>query len=449
MRGAPFVSWRSQESQPYGPGRLSGNPPPRWGAPGDDKAAGAASAGRLSAQVGSRVMPPRTPHGLLRFRSDTVASQPPDGFNPATRAVRIGPLALDSGDVLPDVVMTYQSWGNLATDATNAVLVEHALTGDSHVVGDAGPGQPTAGWWPDLIGTRAPLDTNRFYALAINVLGGCRGSTGPASLAPDGRPWGSRFPQITVRDQVRAEAAVADALGIENFHAVIGGSMGGMRALEWVASYPDRVERALAVATAGRATADQIGWGHTQILAITTDPDFRGGDYLAHGVRPDRGLSLARQIAHASYRSASEFETRFGTDPQPGEQPLAGGRFSVEGYLDHHGRKLCQRFDALSYVRLTQAMATHDIGRGRGGFERVLQDYPGELLVAAVDSDRLFPVGASAAVVRGYGRGRLRMIHSPYGHDGFLIEADQVAALVRELVDRPVARIGRRVRGVA
>lgn len=379
---------------------------------------------------------------IARFRTDGEGVKAPDGFNPEAKAVSIGPLVLDSGEVLPDVVMTYQSWGVLNDDGSNAVLVEHALTGDSHVVGDAGPGQPTAGWWPDLIGPGGPLDTRALFVVAINVLGGCRGSTGPTSVAADGRPWGGRFPQITIRDQVRAEAAVVDALGIERLHSVIGGSMGGMRAVEWIGSFPERVERALVVASAGRATADQIAWGHIQVSAITSDPQFRGGDYAAAGVAPVTGLSLARQIAHASYRSAAEFESRFGVTPQRGEDPLAGGRFSVEGYLDHHGDKLTRRFDAMSYVRLTQAMATHDVGRGRGGLGRVLRRYRGALLVAAVDSDRLFPVSASAAMVRAYGRGRLRMIHSPFGHDGFLIEADQVASLVRELVATPAARMG-------
>lgn len=375
-------------------------------------------------------------------------SAPPE-FNPDCGAFALGDVLLDSGTTLPDVVMTFECWGELNSDASNAVLIEHALTGDSHVVGEAGAGQPTDGWWPGIIGPGAALDTHDLFVIAINVLGGCRGSTGPTSLASDGRPWGGRFPQVTVRDQVRAEAAVIHALGIERLHAVIGGSFGGMRTAEWVATFPERVQRALVVASSAAATADQIAWGHTQIVAITSDPDFRGGNYLNEGTFPTSGLGLARQIAHASYRSASEFEARFGGQAQPGEDPLAGGRFSVEGYLDHHGAKLARRFDPMSYVRLTQAMATHDIGRGRGGIEAVLADFDGELLVAAVDSDRLFPVSASTRMVRAYGRGRLRMIHSPFGHDGFLIEADQIASLVRELVQRPERGTPRLVRGVA
>lgn len=377
---------------------------------------------------------------LNRFRSDTERVGPPEGYNPEAQAVRIGTFVLDSGQLLRDVTMTYQTWGKLNADRSNAILIEHALTGDSHVVGEAGPGQPTAGWWPGLIGPGCVIDTDTYFVVAINVLGGCRGSTGPTSVRADNTRWGGRFPQVTIRDQVRAEAAVADALGIDTFHAVIGGSMGGMRTTEWVASFPTRVRGALVIASCARAMADQIAWGHMQIQAITSDPNFHGGDYASHGTSPRAGLSLARQIAHASYRSASEFESRFGRQAQGEEDPLDGGRYAVESYLDYHGEKLVNRFDAMSYIRLTQAMATHDVTRARGTLADVLGSYQGQLIVAAVDSDRLFPVSASVDMVRAYGRGRLRMIHSPYGHDGFLIEADQIAALVREVIS-PSAQV--------
>lgn len=376
-------------------------------------------------------------HGAPDVYEPSRLIEPPAGFNPDCRALGLGDVVLETGRCLPDVVMTFECWGELNADASNAILVEHALTGDSHVVGPAGEGQPTAGWWPGIIGPGAPLDTDEFFVVAINVLGGCRGSTGPTSLAPDGQPWGGRFPQVSVRDQVRAEARVVEALGIEELHAVIGGSFGGMRTTEWVATFPERVRAALVVASSARATADQIAWGHMQVMAITSDPEFRAGDYLREGTFPASGLGLARQIAHASYRSASEFEARFGIEAQAGEDPFLGGRFCVESYLDHHGAKLAGRFDPMAYVRLTQAMATHDIGRGRGGLDAALARFRGDLVVAAVDSDRLFPVSASTRLVRAHGRGRLRTIHSPFGHDGFLIEADQIAALVSELVRMP------------
>ena len=373
------------------------------------------------------------------FAPDSRATFGPGlaGFNPDAKSVRLGTMTLENGQVLPDVIMTFQTWGKLNADASNAILVEHALTGDSHVVGEPGPGQPTSGWWPDLIGPGAPLDTSSDFIVAINVLGGCRGSTGPVSLRGDGSVWAGDFPQVSVRDQVNAEAAVADAMGIRRFKAVIGGSMGGMRVTEWIASYPGRVSSALVVASCARAPGDQIAWGHAQISAIEADPAYRGGDYLRDGPRPDVGLGIARMIAHATYRSSAEFEARFGRRPQTEQSVLNGGQFAVDSYLDHHGAKLAARFDAVSYVRLTQAMATHDVGRGRGGLTAALRGYDGSLIVAAVDSDRLFPVTSSIDLVRAYGRGRLRTIHSRYGHDGFLIEADQIASLVRECVRRP------------
>ncbi|KNX39252.1 homoserine acetyltransferase [Luteipulveratus halotolerans] len=351
----------------------------------------------------------------------------PPGSNPDAFGVRIGPQALESGETLPEATIAVQTWGRLAPDRANAVLVEHALTGDTHVIGAAGPGQPTAGWWPGVVGPGCAIDTDRYFVVATNALGGCRGSTGPSSPAPDGRPWGSRFPQISVRDQVAAEAQVADLLGINRWRLVVGGSMGGMRAAEWAASYPDRVQDTAVIASAGVAAADQIAWGQAQILAITGDPDYYGGDYYDRGVVPSHGLGLARRIAHTTYRSADELDRRFGVVEQAGEQPLRGGRFSVEGYLDHHAAKLVGRFDAGTYVALTRAMATHDIGRGRGGMAAALSSYDGGLHVIAVDSDRLFPVSLSEELVAAHGTGDVHVVRSPHGHDGFLIETDQIA----------------------
>ncbi|RNI20347.1 homoserine O-acetyltransferase [Flexivirga caeni] len=343
-------------------------------------------------------------------------------------------VELESGAVLPEVVVSFQTWGRLAPRADNAVLVEHALTGDSHVVGDAGPGQPTPGWWPGLIGPGAPLDSDELYVVAINVLGGCRGTTGPGSIAPDGQAWGSRFPRTTIRDQVAVEAAVADALGIDAWSLVLGGSMGGMRAIEWVAGRPGRTRAALVLASAAHATADQIAWGQAQQLAIAADPDYCGGDYYGTGRIPETGLGIARRIAHTTYRCADELNDRFGTRAQGSEDPLGDGRFAVESYLDHQAGKLVGRFDAGSYMHLTGAMATHDVARGRGSLAEVLGSYPGLLRVAAVDSDRLFPVALSEEMVTAYGRGCVRLMRSAHGHDGFLIETGQVGAIVRETV---------------
>ncbi|WP_131105826.1 homoserine O-acetyltransferase MetX [Ornithinimicrobium sufpigmenti] len=350
----------------------------------------------------------------------------------------VGDLQLDSGQTLEGVRVSYRTWGRLNEAGDNAVLVLHALTGDSLVVGERGPDQPTPGWWPGLIGPGAPLDTDEWFVVAPDVLGGCRGTTGPSSPAPDGRPYGSTFPRITVRDQVRAEALLADALGIRSFALVVGGSVGGMRSLEWAVSYPGRVRRCVALAAGARATADQIAWSVPQLHAIRLDPAFHGGDYYP-GPGPRAGLEIARQIAHTTYRSAPELELRFGHSAQEGEDPLRGGRYAVQSYLEHHGKKLVRRFDANSYLVLTEAMVSHDIGRGRGGVEAALRRITAELTVGVVSSDRLFTPGDGEVVATAPACRELAVIDSPYGHDAFLIETEQVFGIIRRaLTSAPV-----------
>ncbi len=360
------------------------------------------------------------------------------------RFVEVGSIPLERGGEIPDVTLAYESWGRLADDGRNAVLVLHALTGDSHVVGEVTDGHPSPGWWDDLVGPGKPLDTDRWFVVAPNVLGGCQGSTGPASIASDGRPWAGRFPWLTIRDLVTAEARLTDALGIGEWAAVLGGSMGGMRVLEWGAMYPDRVRGLAPLAVSATATADQIGLQSIQIQAIRSDPHYRDGGYLdaAHddpsAPGPHAGLTLARRIAHWSYRSREEFSLRFGRAPQGEEDPLAGGRFAVQSYLDHHGEKLARRFDAVSYVLLTAAMNSHDVGRDRGGVATALRRVTGEVVVAGIDSDRLYPLEEQHALahhLRVPGE-RATVIRSPYGHDGFLIESRQVGRIVTDLLDR-------------
>jgi homoserine O-acetyltransferase len=351
----------------------------------------------------------------------------------------VGAVGLELGGRLDDVTVAYETWGTPNRDRSNAVLVLHALTGDSHVSGDVEPGHPTPGWWDGLVGPGAPLDTRRWFVVAPNVLGGCQGTTGPASRAADGRPYGSRFPRITVADQVGVESRLAQRLGIRRWAAVVGGSMGGMRALEWAASAPARVGSALVLWVGAAATADQIGTQTTQSLAITSDPGWRGGDYhdAAPGRGPTAGLGLARRIAHLTYRSEFELQERFGREPQAGEDPLADGRYAVQSYLDHHGDKLAWRFDAGSYVALTDAMTTWDLGRGRGGVRAALESVRVPVVVAGIDSDRLYPIHLQQEIADTVPTavGGLRRIESPYGHDGFLIERDAVFALVEETLD--------------
>ena len=354
----------------------------------------------------------------------------------------IGSLRLEAGGALPQVRVAYETWGTLNAARDNAILVEHALTGDSHVSGAAGAGHPTPGWWDGLIGPGCPLDTNRWFVVASNVLGGCQGTTGPSSLAPDGRSWGSRFPFVTIRDQVAVEAVLSDHLGIPAWGAVLGGSMGGMRALEWAVTYPERVRRCIVLACSAYASAEQIAWCQPQLLAIRQDANFVGGDYYDQPHGPDLGLGLARRIAHVTYRSEPELDIRFGRQAQGAEQPLGGGgRYAVESYLDRHADKLAARFDANSYVVLTESMNSHDVGRGRGGVPAALERVTADLVVVAVDSDRLYPLRLSHEIAQASASSDpAHVISSLHGHDGFLIEIGQVGQIVRETLSRTRGR---------
>ncbi|WP_188534031.1 homoserine O-acetyltransferase MetX [Kocuria dechangensis] len=371
------------------------------------------------------------------------------------RHAQIGTLELESGHSLPEVEIAYETWGTLAADGSNAVLVEHALTGDTHVAaGRARPGATEAerraaesgGWWEGLVGPGAAIDTDTYFVVCANIVGGCYGSTGPASPAPSSvdperRPWGSRFPMVTIRDGVRAEAALADLLGIESWRLVIGGSMGGARALEWAVSCPDRVRACAVVAACAQSSAEQIAWGQAQNLAIRQDPDFRGGDYY-DGSHPVAGLGLARRIAHITYRSAAELHHRFGRTPQ-GDEGVIGthtaerGRYQVESYLDHQASKLAGRFDANAYLAVNEALMSHDVARGRGTLEEALSVASCEWLVAAVDSDRLYHPHESDVLAAALpGSVRRHTLTSPSGHDGFLIESPQLGKLLVETVLR-------------
>jgi homoserine O-acetyltransferase len=344
-----------------------------------------------------------------------------------------GGLELEGGGRLAEVTVAYESWGVLSADRSNCVLVLHALTGDSHAAGPAGHGHLAVGWWDALIGPGRAIDTDRYFVVCPNVLGGCQGTTGPASLSPDGAAYGSRFPLITIRDQVAVEAALADALGITQWAGVVGGSMGGMRVLEWCVGYPERVRHAVVLAVGAAATADQIALCSLQVRAIRNDPAFAGGDYYMTGARPVDGLSLARGIGQLTYRTAGEFQARFGRRSQAQEDPLKGGRFAVESYLQHHGDKLTERFDANSYIVLSEAMNHHDVGRGRGGIEQALGRVRADVTVAGIATDRLYPLELQAQLNRMVPGSRpLAVIDSEYGHDGFLLETDQIGSVLAE-----------------
>jgi len=350
--------------------------------------------------------------------------------------VDIGSLITESGAVIDDLCIAVQRWGELSPTRDNVVVVLHALTGDSHITGSAGPGHPTAGWWDGVAGAGAPIDTNRWCAVATNVLGGCRGSTGPSSLARDGKPWGSRFPLISVRDQVAADVAALAALGINRVAAVVGGSMGGARAVEWIVGQADRVRAGLLLAVGARATADQIGTQTTQIAAIKADPNWQGGDYHDTGRRPDAGLTIARRFAHLTYRGELELDTRFANDNQGDEDPATGGRYAVQSYLEHQGDKLLARFDAGSYVILTEALNSHDVGRGRGGVGKALRGCRVPVVVGGITSDRLYPLRLQEELAESLpGCTELHVVDSTCGHDGFLVESEAVGELIRKTLE--------------
>ncbi|MCS5520587.1 homoserine O-acetyltransferase MetX [Curtobacterium flaccumfaciens] len=346
------------------------------------------------------------------------------------------------GGRLPSVRVAYETWGTLNAARDNAVLILHALTGDSHVAGAPGPGHRTAGWWGDVVGPGRAIDTDRWFVIAPNMLGGCQGTTGPSSVSPTGAEWGARFPFVTVRDQVEVQAQLADRLGIETFAAVVGGSMGGMHALEFAVSHPARVQRLAVLASTAQTTADQIAANSLQRAAIQMDPAFAGGDYFEAeaGEGPHRGLSLARRMALMTYRASDELNSRFARSWQSDVSPLGDdGRFSVESYLDFHGNKFTRRFDASSYVTLTYAMDSHDVGAGRGGVSAALGLVTARTLVVGISSDRLFPVEdqhrIAAGVPDALDGDTAAVIESEFGHDGFLIEHEQVGAHLRRLLE--------------
>ncbi|MFW0796090.1 homoserine O-acetyltransferase [Gordonia sp. CPCC 205515] len=360
--------------------------------------------------------------------------QLPDG---EMMRVDIGSVSLDNGEVIDDVTLAFQRWGALSPTRDNVMLTLHALTGDSHVTGPAGDGYPSAGWWDGLIGPGCAIDTDEWCVISANVLGGCRGSTGPGSPHPDGRSWGSRFPQITVLDQVRAERALIERLGIAEVAAVLGGSMGGARALEWAIEYPEMVRSSLVLAVGARATADQIGTQTTQIAAIKADPDWQGGDYFGTGRVPSTGMGVARRIAHLTYRGEVELDQRFANEPQGEEQPLRDGRYAIDSYLQHQADKLITRFDPASYVVLSEVLNHHDVGRGRGGVRAALNACQVPTVVGGIVSDRLYPLRLQIELAEQLGNcvGGLQVIHSDNGHDGFLTEFDAIGDLLKRTVE--------------
>lgn len=351
-------------------------------------------------------------------------------------------LELESGQRLEGVRLAYESWGELNADRSNAILVLHALTGDSHTSGNAGNGHPTAGWWNGLIGPGLALDTDNYFIITPNVLGGCQGSTGPSSLDKNGREYGPSFPQLTIRDQSRSFEILAEQMGVTTWHAVIGGSMAGMHALEMAIENPGSIARLAVLAAPPFSTSDQIALNTVQLEAIRSDSNFAAGWYYEAkpGFGPHKGLALARRMALLNYRSPAELNERFGRTWQSQVSPLTErGKFAVESYLDFHGNKFVRRFDANSYITLVNAMNSHDVGRDRESVEAALSRITCKTLVLGVDSDRLFPVSGQEVIAKHISGelfgGELQVIQSEYGHDGFLIEIEAVGSRLKGLIE--------------
>jgi len=342
------------------------------------------------------------------------------------------PLPLRAGGTLSPITVAYETWGTLNADASNAVLVLHALTGDSHATGPVEPGHSQLGWWNPVIGPGRAIDSDRFFVVCPNVLGGCQGTTGPSSPDPaSGRPYGSRFPVTTIRDQVDVEAALTDALGIDTWYAVVGGSMGGQRVVEWTVKYARRVARAVIIACGAAATAEQIALCSLQIRAIEADPYFHGGDYYDLLEGPWRGMSIARGVGQVSYRSEEELQQRFNRGHQNDEHPFEGGLYTVESYLEYHGDKLARRFDANSYIALSRAMNHHDVGRARGGAAEALARVMAEVTIAGISSDRLYPLRLQHELADLIPRNKgVEIVHSMAGHDGFLTEHEAIGEII-------------------
>jgi homoserine O-acetyltransferase len=351
------------------------------------------------------------------------------------------PLALDSGASLPEVVVAFETYGTLAPDAGNAVFVCHALSGDAHAAGHHGD-PLLRGWWDTLIGPGRPLDTERFFVVCANLLGGCAGTTGPSSIDPrSGRAYGLDFPLLAVRDLVAVHRALLGHLGISRLHGAIGGSLGGMQALQWALDHPGEVERAVMIGSSARLTAQNIALSAIARAAITADPEFQGGRYPDGPSRPVRGLSLARRIGHITYLSEESMRRKFDRARRDGEgAPMTmASDFEVEHYLDHQGAAFVERFDALTYLYLTRVMDYFEPFAER---ELDLGRVATSFLAISFDSDWRFGSEHSRHIIDRLLAGGVQARHveldSPWGHDSFLLESEEYHDLVRRALDGPV-----------
>jgi len=351
-------------------------------------------------------------------------------------------IRLRSGAVMDRYELAYETYGQLNVACDNAVLVCHALNASHHVAGIDANDPKNIGWWDNLVGPGKPVDTNRFFVVGVNNLGGCHGSTGPASInAGTGKPWGADFPLVTVEDWVEVQARLADHLGIERFAVVMGGSLGAMQALQWALSYPDRIRHALVIAAAPKLSAQNIAFNEVARQAIMTDPDFHGGNFYEHGVLPRRGLRLARMIGHITYLSDDAMAEKFGRILRNGALKFNFDvEFEIESYLRYQGDKFSDYFDANTYLRITKALDYFDPAADYGGdLTRALARAKAGFLVVSFTSDWRFSPARSREIVKALVDNRLNVsyaeIDAPHGHDAFLMEDPRYHGLIRAYLD--------------
>ncbi|OFZ90239.1 MAG: homoserine O-acetyltransferase [Betaproteobacteria bacterium RIFCSPLOWO2_12_FULL_62_58] len=353
------------------------------------------------------------------------------------------PITLKSGAVIDDYELVYETYGTLNRDRSNAVLVCHALNASHHVAGFYADDPKDVGWWDNMIGPGKPVDTSRFFVIGVNNLGGCHGSTGPKSINPrTGKPWGAAFPVVTVEDWVATQARLADQLGIRQFAAVMGGSLGAMQSLAWTISYPERLRHALVIACAPNLSAQNIAFNEVARQAIITDPDFHGGDYYAHGTTPKRGLRVARMVGHITYLSDDEMASKFGRQLKYGKLSYSfDTEFEIESYLRHQGNKFSEYFDANTYLRITKVLDYFDPAFEHGGnLARALAPATAGFLVVSFTTDWRFSPERSREIVKALLDNRCNVtyaeIDAPHGHDAFLLDDARYHRLVKAYFDR-------------
>ncbi|BGE86917.1 homoserine O-acetyltransferase [Methylosinus sp. 3S-1] len=359
------------------------------------------------------------------------------------------PLVTDGGGCVAPLTIGFQTYGELNAARSNAILLCHALTGDQHAA-NLHPLTGKPGWWDVMVGPGKPFDTERFFVISSNVVGGCLGTTGPASTNPaTGRPYGLDFPVVTIRDMVRAQAMLIDHLGIETLFCVAGGSMGGMQVLQWAASYPERVFSAMPIATAPKHSSQNIAFHEVGRQAVMADPDWRGGRYLEQGVRPEKGLAVARMAAHITYLSEPALQRKFGRNLQDRAAPTFSfdADFQIENYLRYQGMAFVDRFDANSYLYVTRACDYFDLAADYGGaLAQAFQGTRTRFCVVSFNSDWLYPTSASRAIVHALNAGGASVsfveIDSDKGHDAFLVHEPEFIATTRGFLESAAAARG-------